>query len=111
MPGRILRKIKERVRNIQLQRAKQLLLTHAVSGRQPFRHVKEGRIHQQLDHFNRQDVSTFPQVKNIRQCLKYLHFKVCPRHIQFECMEQGLTFGTQKAMARLTFSEKGFVIL
>ncbi|XP_044057224.1 thymus-specific serine protease isoform X1 [Siniperca chuatsi] len=61
MPGRILRKIKERVRNLQLKEAKQHLLTHTVSGHQPLQHVKEGRIHQQLNHFNRQDVSTFPQ--------------------------------------------------
>ncbi|XP_070826760.1 thymus-specific serine protease [Chaetodon trifascialis] len=59
--GRILRKIKERVRNLQLQKAKQHLLTQAARGRQPLQHVREGRIHQQLDHFNRQDVSTFPQ--------------------------------------------------
>ncbi|XP_033486617.2 thymus-specific serine protease isoform X1 [Epinephelus lanceolatus] len=59
--GRTLMKIKERVRNLQLQKAKQLLLTHPASGRQPLRHVKEGRIHQQLDHFNRKNVSTFPQ--------------------------------------------------
>ncbi|XP_042343077.1 thymus-specific serine protease [Plectropomus leopardus] len=59
--GRTLMKIKERVRNLQLQKAKQHLLTHTVSGRQPLKHVKEGRIHQQLDHFNRQDLSTFPQ--------------------------------------------------
>uniref|UniRef100_A0A8D0A934 Thymus-specific serine protease n=1 Tax=Sander lucioperca TaxID=283035 RepID=A0A8D0A934_SANLU len=57
---RILRKIKERVRNLQLQEAKQHLQKQ-ISGHQPLQHVKEGRIHQQLDHFNRQDVSTFPQ--------------------------------------------------
>ncbi|XP_049917876.1 thymus-specific serine protease [Epinephelus moara] len=59
--GRTLMKIKERVRNLQLQKTKQLLLTHTASSRQPLRHVKEGRIHQQLDHFKRKDVSTFPQ--------------------------------------------------
>lgn len=69
MLGRILKKIKERVRNLQLQKAKQLLLTRAASGRQPLQHVKEGRIHQQLDHFNRQDVNTFPQVKKHRTML------------------------------------------
>ncbi|XP_078100448.1 thymus-specific serine protease [Sander vitreus] len=58
--GRILRKIKERVRNLQLQEAKRHLQKQ-ISGHQPLQHVKEGRIHQQLDHFNRQDVSTFPQ--------------------------------------------------
>ncbi|XP_030298317.1 thymus-specific serine protease [Sparus aurata] len=59
--GRLLTKIKERVRHVQLQKAKQHLLTSAASGRQPLQHVKEGRIHQKLDHFNRQDVRTFPQ--------------------------------------------------
>ncbi|XP_036932963.1 thymus-specific serine protease [Acanthopagrus latus] len=59
--GRLLTKIKERVRHLQLQRAKQHLLTRAASGRQPLQHVKEGRIHQKLDHFNRQDARTFPQ--------------------------------------------------
>uniref|UniRef100_A0A3B4YV43 Uncharacterized protein n=1 Tax=Seriola lalandi dorsalis TaxID=1841481 RepID=A0A3B4YV43_SERLL len=53
--------IKERVRDLQLQRAKQHLLIHTVSGHQPLRHVTEGRIHQPLDHFNRQAVNTFPQ--------------------------------------------------
>ncbi|KAG8002230.1 Thymus-specific serine protease [Nibea albiflora] len=59
--GRILKKIKERVRDLQLQKAKQHLLTRAASGRQPLQRAKEGRIHQQLDHFNRQEVNTFPQ--------------------------------------------------
>ncbi|KAK5928966.1 hypothetical protein CgunFtcFv8_010242 [Champsocephalus gunnari] len=53
--GRIVMKMKQRVRDVQLQRAKQHLLTAALQ------HVKEGRIHQQLDHFNRQDANTFPQ--------------------------------------------------
>ncbi|KAI4814836.1 hypothetical protein KUCAC02_005023 [Chaenocephalus aceratus] len=53
--GRIVMKMKQRVRDVQLQRAKQHLLTAALQ------HVKEGRIHQQLDHFNRQDAKTFPQ--------------------------------------------------
>uniref|UniRef100_A0A3Q3W8X2 Thymus-specific serine protease n=1 Tax=Mola mola TaxID=94237 RepID=A0A3Q3W8X2_MOLML len=63
MPGRILRQIKERVRDVQLQKAKQqlLLLSRAATGRQPFHRVKEGRIQQQLDHFNRRAVGTFPQ--------------------------------------------------
>ncbi|XP_051253528.1 thymus-specific serine protease isoform X1 [Dicentrarchus labrax] len=59
--GRILRKIKERVRDLQLQKAKQHLLMRTESGHQPLQRVKEGRIHQKLDHFSRQDVSTFPQ--------------------------------------------------
>lgn len=62
-PGRIFRQIKERVRNIQLQRSKQLFLTRAASGRQSLQHVREGKIQQQLDHFNRRDVGTFPQVE------------------------------------------------
>ncbi|XP_054455377.1 thymus-specific serine protease [Anoplopoma fimbria] len=48
--GRILGKIKERVRNLLLQKAKQ-----------PLQHVKEGKVHQPLDHFNRLDVNTFHQ--------------------------------------------------
>uniref|UniRef100_A0A3Q1JLL3 Uncharacterized protein n=1 Tax=Anabas testudineus TaxID=64144 RepID=A0A3Q1JLL3_ANATE len=59
--GQVLRKIKARARDLQLQKAKQHLLAQAVSGQQPLQHVKEGQIHQPLDHFNRQDVSTFPQ--------------------------------------------------
>ncbi|XP_047450601.1 thymus-specific serine protease [Mugil cephalus] len=60
-PGRILRTIKERVRDLQLQKSKQLLLTLAARGHQPLQHVKEAWIHQPLDHFNRQDAATFPQ--------------------------------------------------
>ncbi|XP_037317852.2 thymus-specific serine protease [Pungitius pungitius] len=48
--GRILGRIKERVRNLSLQ---------AAGG--PLRRVKEGRIHQPLDHFDRLDLGTFPQ--------------------------------------------------
>ncbi|XP_041851216.1 thymus-specific serine protease isoform X2 [Melanotaenia boesemani] len=59
--GRILRTIKERVRDLQLQKNKQLLMTLMASSYQPLQHVKEAWIHQPLDHFNRQDVSTFPQ--------------------------------------------------
>ncbi|KAM3615582.1 uncharacterized protein V6R79_004372 [Siganus canaliculatus] len=59
--GRILSKIKERVRDVRLQKAKQHLLTLSASGQQPLKHVKEGKIHQPLNHFRRQDVSTFPQ--------------------------------------------------
>lgn len=72
MSGRILRKIKERVRDVQLQKAKQHLLAHGVSGHQPLRHVKLGRIHQPLDHFNRRSVGTFPQVEKawmLRKCV------------------------------------------
>eukprot|EP00064_Thunnus_orientalis_P009748 superscaffoldBa00001259_g9774 len=59
--GQVLRKIKKSVRNLQLQKAKQHLLTETGSSHQPLQHVREGRIHQQLNHFNRQDVSTLPQ--------------------------------------------------
>ncbi|XP_050921378.1 thymus-specific serine protease [Lates calcarifer] len=59
--GRVLRKIKQRLRDLQLQEAKQRLLLRTASGHQPLQHVKEGRIQQPLNHFNRQDVSTFPQ--------------------------------------------------
>ncbi|KAM8902571.1 thymus-specific serine protease isoform 3-T3 [Spinachia spinachia] len=48
--GRILGRIKARVRNVSLQEATE-----------PLRRVEEGRIHQQLDHLDRLDVSTFPQ--------------------------------------------------
>lgn len=58
--ARILSKIKERVRNLQLQNAKQRLLANAG---QPVHQVREGTIHQQLDHFNRLDGRTFPQVE------------------------------------------------
>ncbi|KAF3693079.1 Thymus-specific serine protease [Channa argus] len=61
MPGRVLRKIKERVRDLQLQKVQQHLLTQTVRGHQPLQHVKEGKIHQPLNHFNRKDVGTFPQ--------------------------------------------------
>uniref|UniRef100_A0A3Q1EJE8 Peptidase M28 domain-containing protein n=1 Tax=Acanthochromis polyacanthus TaxID=80966 RepID=A0A3Q1EJE8_9TELE len=59
--GRILRTIKQRVRELQLQKNKQLLLTLTASGQQPLQHVKEAWIHQPLNHFNRQDVNTFTQ--------------------------------------------------
>ncbi|XP_037533989.1 thymus-specific serine protease [Nematolebias whitei] len=59
--GHILRKIKERARDFQLQNNKEFLLNLITSGHQPFQQVKEAWIHQPLDHFNRQDVNTFPQ--------------------------------------------------
>ncbi|CAG6006884.1 unnamed protein product, partial [Menidia menidia] len=59
--GRILSTIKERVRDLQLQKNKQILMSLIASGYQPLQHVKEGRIHQPLDHFNRQKINTFPQ--------------------------------------------------
>ncbi|CAK6965389.1 LOW QUALITY PROTEIN: thymus-specific serine protease [Scomber scombrus] len=65
MAGRILRKIKERVRNLELQKAKQHLLMKTASGHQPLQHVREGKIHQQLNHFSQQDISTFPQLQQI----------------------------------------------
>ncbi|KAM3875286.1 thymus-specific serine protease [Diretmus argenteus] len=59
--GRVLRKIKERVRELQLHKAKEHVLTHTVNGHQPARDAKEGRIRQPLDHFDRQDTETFHQ--------------------------------------------------
>ncbi|XP_035809242.2 thymus-specific serine protease isoform X2 [Amphiprion ocellaris] len=59
--GRILRTIKQRVRELQLQKNKQLLLTLMASSQQPLQHVTEAWIHQPLDHFSRQDVNTFAQ--------------------------------------------------
>lgn len=61
MPGRSLWKIQECARNVQLQKAKQLL---TIAGHQSFQHVKESKIHQPLDHFNPQDLRTFPQVED-----------------------------------------------
>uniref|UniRef100_A0A665VQA6 Serine protease 16 n=1 Tax=Echeneis naucrates TaxID=173247 RepID=A0A665VQA6_ECHNA len=61
MAGRVLREIKERVRDLQLQKAKQRLLMDSVGGHQPLRHVREGRLRQPLDHFNRRRVGTFAQ--------------------------------------------------
>lgn len=54
--------MKERVREVQLQRAEQLLLAKVSRGQQHFQHVKSGSLEQQLDHFNRQDSKTFHQV-------------------------------------------------
>lgn len=62
--GQILRKIKERVRDLRLQNHKEFLLTLTASGHQPLQHVKEAQVHQKLNHFNRQDGSTFPQVQS-----------------------------------------------
>ncbi|MEQ2313002.1 hypothetical protein AMECASPLE_037124 [Ameca splendens] len=60
--GRILLKISQRFRDLQAQKNKEFFLTLLASGHQPLKHVKEGRIYQPLDHFNRQNVETFPQV-------------------------------------------------
>lgn len=54
--------MKERVREVQLQRAEQLLLVKVSRGQQHFQHVKLGFLEQQLDHFNRQGSKTFRQV-------------------------------------------------
>ncbi|KAM6933246.1 thymus-specific serine protease [Xenentodon cancila] len=59
--GRILRTIKNHVRDLQLQKNKQLLLMFMENGHQALQHVKEAWIHQPLDHFNRQRRKTFPQ--------------------------------------------------
>ncbi|XP_068441233.1 thymus-specific serine protease [Clinocottus analis] len=48
--GRLLGKMKQRARDLLLQNAER-----------PLEGVKEGRIHQQLDHFNHLDPRTFPQ--------------------------------------------------
>ncbi|CAN9511115.1 unnamed protein product [Ophioblennius macclurei] len=60
-PGRILRTIKERVRDVHLQKHKQVVQKLLAGGHQPFRHVTEAWIYQPLDHFNRQDIKTFRQ--------------------------------------------------
>uniref|UniRef100_A0A3Q2UET1 Uncharacterized protein n=1 Tax=Fundulus heteroclitus TaxID=8078 RepID=A0A3Q2UET1_FUNHE len=59
--GRILLKIRQRFRDAQVQKNKQCFLTLLANGQQPLQHVKEGHIYQPLDHFNRQNVNTFPQ--------------------------------------------------
>uniref|UniRef100_UPI003AAF73E4 thymus-specific serine protease n=1 Tax=Centroberyx gerrardi TaxID=166262 RepID=UPI003AAF73E4 len=59
--GRVLREIKERVRKLQLHKAKQHVLMRTVRGQQPAEHMSEGKIHQPLDHFDRQAMETFPQ--------------------------------------------------
>lgn len=91
--GRGLWKIRERVRSVQLQKAKQLLLSQA--GCQTFRHVKEGKIHQPLDHFNPQDLRTFPQVEN--------ESRTCP----FNLVE---TFVTKSAAAAHSLSARSSIL-
>ncbi|XP_034024644.1 thymus-specific serine protease-like [Thalassophryne amazonica] len=59
--GQILWKIKEQVRNLQLQKTKQLLLKHAATNWHHPEYVKEGRIHQPLDHSDHQRTHTFSQ--------------------------------------------------
>lgn len=55
--------MKERVRQVQLQRVEQLLLADVPRGRQHHHHhVKQGWMDQKLDHFNHQANRTFPQV-------------------------------------------------
>ena len=60
--GRVLMKIKERVRTLQYQKAKQHLLTRAVKEGRPVVHVKDERIRQPLNHFDSQNTKTFLQV-------------------------------------------------
>ncbi|XP_068174162.1 thymus-specific serine protease [Antennarius striatus] len=55
--GRVLTDIRERVRDLQLQDARRRL----ASSRRRLQHVKEGRIRQRLDHFNRQNTDTLLQ--------------------------------------------------
>ncbi|XP_036393002.1 thymus-specific serine protease [Megalops cyprinoides] len=59
--GRVMRKIKERVHQVQYQRAKHHLLLGAVAGRRPVMQVKGGIIHQPLDHFDSLLPGTIPQ--------------------------------------------------
>ncbi|KAM4742724.1 thymus-specific serine protease [Anableps anableps] len=59
--GRILSKISQRFRDLQAQKNKEFFLTLLASEHQPLQHVKEGQLYQPLDHFNRQNVNTFPQ--------------------------------------------------
>ncbi|XP_064828956.1 thymus-specific serine protease-like [Oncorhynchus masou masou] len=59
--GRVLRKIKERVRKIQYEKAKKNVLMSAVNGHKPICEVRDGKIHQPLDHFDSQNDETFPQ--------------------------------------------------
>ncbi|KAK6296864.1 hypothetical protein J4Q44_G00330060 [Coregonus suidteri] len=59
--GRVLRKIKERVRKIQYEKAKKNVLMRAVNGHKSMGEVRDGKIHQPLDHFDSQNDETFPQ--------------------------------------------------
>ncbi|KAF7219575.1 putative serine protease F56F10.1 [Nothobranchius furzeri] len=61
LEGRILSKIKDCVRDHQLQKNQDYLLTLTASDHQLLPQVKESWIYQPLDHFNRQDINTFPQ--------------------------------------------------
>ncbi|XP_051534522.1 thymus-specific serine protease [Myxocyprinus asiaticus] len=54
--GRVLWKMKERVREIQQTRVKQHMMMHTSTVI-----PKEGRIHQPLNHFDRKNTKTFPQ--------------------------------------------------
>uniref|UniRef100_A0A3B3YFS3 Serine protease 16 n=1 Tax=Poecilia mexicana TaxID=48701 RepID=A0A3B3YFS3_9TELE len=59
--GRILSKINQRYRDLQARKHKEVFLTLLASKSKPLQHVTEGRVHQPLDHFNRQNVKTFTQ--------------------------------------------------
>ncbi|KAG5837339.1 hypothetical protein ANANG_G00238230 [Anguilla anguilla] len=59
--GRVMRKMKEYVHRAQHQRAKEHLLMRATSGKAHVNDIKEGVIHQPLDHFAGQSSETFPQ--------------------------------------------------
>ncbi|XP_056140094.1 thymus-specific serine protease [Lampris incognitus] len=59
--GWVLTKIKERMREVQLQNAKQSVLMRMVSDLSQAEHVGEGKIYQPLNHFDRQNTKTFPQ--------------------------------------------------
>ncbi|XP_014836251.1 PREDICTED: thymus-specific serine protease-like [Poecilia mexicana] len=61
LAGRILSKINQRYRDLQARKHKEVFLTLLASKSKPLQHVTEGRVHQPLDHFNRQNVKTFTQ--------------------------------------------------
>ncbi|XP_076137972.1 thymus-specific serine protease [Alosa pseudoharengus] len=59
--GRVLWRIKERVRQARYQKAKQHLLGHALRGHPLKSHAKNGVIYQELDHFDSNRKDKFPQ--------------------------------------------------
>lgn len=64
VPGRVLWRIKERVRQARYEKAKQHVLRNVLKGHPLKIHAKEGVIHQELDHFDSSREDTFPQVKD-----------------------------------------------
>ncbi|XP_042560035.1 thymus-specific serine protease isoform X2 [Clupea harengus] len=59
--GRVLWRIRERVREARNQKAKQYVMRNALRGNRPRGHTKEGLLHQPLDHFDSNREDTFPQ--------------------------------------------------